>query len=283
MFITTGPQTKAGYQQDKESEPLGSQDRKSKDSKGGVGNVSDAAMKEFQLRLLPLVTGIRKYHQHEVFGLDQIPNRGPVIIACNHSLATYDMILLMAAVFLKSHRQPRALIDRAFYKVPGLGNMMEHMGCIIGSQENAHQLLSNGNTLYLAPGGMRESLRPSTQRYQIRWNDRKGFARLSIETGTPIMLAACPSADDIFTVYENALTKWVYKSFKLPVALARGIGPSLLPKPVKLTHYLSKPIYPPKKKDDPAAFKRQVFNFHRRLVKEMKAMIESGIVNQDIR
>ena len=111
---------------------------------------------ELQLKLLPITLGLRLYHRHEVHGLDNIPKSGPVIIACNHSLATYDISLLMTAVYQKLNRFPRALIDRAFYKIPGLGELMEKLGCIVGSPENAQSLLSNGELLYLAPGGMQE-------------------------------------------------------------------------------------------------------------------------------
>ena len=236
---------------------------------------------EFQLKLLPITLGLRLYHRHEVHGLDNIPKTGPVIIACSHSLATYDITLLMTAVYQKLRRFPRALIDRAFYKFPGLGELMEKLGCIVGSPENAQSLLSNGEIVYLAPGGMEESLRPSSDRYRVMWTKRKGFAKLAIESGAPVILAACPKADDIFTVYDNGVTGWIYKNFKLPFFIARGIGPTVMPKPVKLDHYLSKAFYPPKKKDDPVAFKRQVYNFHRKLVQEMNYMIEEGAIPRD--
>ncbi|RZA21808.1 MAG: acyltransferase family protein [Proteobacteria bacterium] len=233
---------------------------------------------EFAIKMLPLMGAIRAYHQHEVHGMDNIPAKGPVIVASNHSLATYDMMMLMTAVYLSYGRMPRSLIDRAFYVVPGLGELMERMGCIIGSPDNAVSLLENGEILYLAPGGMRESLRSSNERYQIKWNRRKGFARLAIETGSPVVLAACPHADDIFKVYDNKFTKWVYQQFRLPFFVARGVGPTLIPRPVKIEHFLSKPIYPPKMASDPAALKRQVYNFHRKLTRKMTEMLAQSVV-----
>lgn len=232
---------------------------------------------ELQLKLVPLFISLRLYHRHEVHGIGNIPKSGPVIVACSHSLATYDITLLMTAIYQQLHRFPRALIDRAFYKVPGLGELMERLGCIIGTQENARTLLANGEMVYLAPGGMQESLRPSTDRYKVIWTKRRGFAKLAIETGAPVVLAACPRADDIYTVYNNPITKFFYKKFRFPIFLARGLGPTALPKPVKLDHYLSKPIYPPKRKDDPIAFKRQVYHFHKRLVKTMDQMISESV------
>ena len=233
---------------------------------------------ELAIKLLPVVEALRSYHQHEVYGLDHVPLRGPAIVATNHSLATYDIVLLMAAIYQHNHRISRSLIDRAFYVFPGLGELMERLGGIVGSPDNASTLLNNGEIICLAPGGMHESLRPSTERYKVYWERRRGFAKLAIETGAPIILAACPRADDIFKVYESSITKWVYEKFRLPFFLARGLGPTPLPRPVKLVHYLSKPMYPPKKSDDPAVFKRQVYNFHRRLVQKMTALLSQGLV-----
>jgi len=186
---------------------------------------------EFALKLLPMVNALRTYHRHEVHGLENIPKRGPVIVACNHSLATYDMLMLMAAVYCYNGRIPRSLIDRAFYVFPGLGDIMERLGGIVGSQEAASSLLGNGEIIYLAPGGMRESLRPYTERYQILWNRRRGFARLSLETGAPIVLAACPRADDIYKVYENSLTKLVYKKLRFAFFPRPGSPPYGYPAP----------------------------------------------------
>lgn len=202
---------------------------------------------EFILKIVPFLTSLRIYHKHDVHGLERLPEAGPVIIASNHSLATYDMLLLMQAVYQDCGRFPRSLVDRLFYRIPHIGSLMERLGCVVGSSDNARALLNNGATVYIAPGGMQESLRPSKDRYQIRWSNRKGFARLAIETGTPVVLAACPKADDIFEIYDNRLTKWVYRRFKVPLFFAHGVGPTPLPKPVKLRHFLSKPIYPPEK------------------------------------
>ncbi|MBQ47942.1 MAG: hypothetical protein CMP10_10875 [Zetaproteobacteria bacterium] len=232
---------------------------------------------EFALKVLPVFKGLRAYHRHKIIGINNIPKTGPAIIACNHSLATYDIMLLMAAVFQDFQRFPRALIDKLFYKLPGLGRLMERLGCVVGDPANANTLLNNGELLYVAPGGMQESLRSSNEKYQIKWKERKGFTRLSIETGAPIILAACPKADDIFTIYENKFTSWFYQKMKLPVFLAKGLGFSLLPKPIILTHSVSKPIYPPKPTSEPQEMENIINQFHEKIIKEMDKTISAAL------
>ena len=61
----------------------------------------------------------------------------------------------------------------------------------------------------------------------------------------PLILCACPAADDIYRVRASRLTDVVYKRFKAPLPLARGVGPTLFPRRVRLTHHIAEPIHPP--------------------------------------
>ena len=234
------------------------------------------------LRLAPVLAGIRLYHHHSVVGIEHLPEKGPVIIAANHSLASYDIALLMAGIYENINRIPRALVDHLFFKIPGLGSLMEALGSAEGNHDNAVKILEEGNMLVLAPGGMREALRPSREKYKVIWSRRKGFVRLAVETGTPIVLAACPAADDLYDVYPSHITAWAYRAFKIPLFFAKGIGASLLPKPIPLTHYLSEPLMPPKKAKTDEEFALQVDSFHAKVVARMeKLLTESAKKEQE--
>lgn len=89
---------------------------------------------------------------------------------------------------------------------------------------------------------MSEAIRPSTERYQIRWGQRSGFAKLALETGAPVLMLVCPAADDIFHLYPNRLTDWIYRRYKFPLPVLRGLGPTIIPRPVRLRAFLSAPI-----------------------------------------
>jgi 1-acyl-sn-glycerol-3-phosphate acyltransferase len=214
---------------------------------------------------------LRLYHRYEVRGLEKFPKEGRLILAVHHSLATYDGFLLGLEIFEKKNRLPKGLGDDLLFKLPVTKDLAPEIGLVPASHENAKELLENEELLAIAPGGMRESLRLSNERYSVRWGKRKGFVRLAIETGTPIVLAACPSADRIFKVYENPLTALAYKKFKFPLPIFRGWGLSMVPRPVKLTHYLSAPIIPPKMDKD--NLELQVNTFHNVLVKEMERLM----------
>ena len=228
-------------------------------------------------KLIPIVGGLRKYHRHGVLGLDAIPDRGKVLVVCTHSLATYEIALLMHAIYEATGRVARPLIDRLFYKIPYLGELLTATGGIEGSRNSARALLSSNEIVMVAPGGMKEALRPSTERYQIRWDQRQGFAQIAIETGTSVVLAVCPKADDMYEVYPNRVTKWAYQAFKIPVFLARGVGYTPIPRPVQLTHFLSELIVPPEPAASPAALRRQVALFHKQLISRAHELIADAV------
>ncbi len=213
---------------------------------------------------------LSQYHSYQVIGENNFPANGPFILLNNHSLATYDGFLLGLKIFDLTGRLPKALGDDMLFNFSPTKYWCERIGIIPASPKNAKQALLDGEILALAPGGMIESLRSSKERYKIKWNSRKGFIKLALEAQVPIVLAACPQADKIFHVYNNPITDFMYDKFKFPLPIFRGLGPTLIPRPVKLWHYVSEPIIPPKVKD----ISKEVINsLHHEVVTKMNKLI----------
>jgi 1-acyl-sn-glycerol-3-phosphate acyltransferase len=190
-----------------------------------------------------IVRGLAAYHRHSVIGMDHIPASGPGIVVTNHSLATYDSLLLAPQIADRLGRRLIGLVGRELLNTPGLGSIFSQFSTL-GTRENAEALLRRGELILVMPGGMRESIRDANNKYRIDWAGRRGFAYLALKTGAPIILAACPRSDDIFHVYPNPLTPFIYRRLRLPAPLFRGAGPTVVPRPVKLTHVISEPVYP---------------------------------------
>jgi len=212
-----------------------------------------------------------RYHEHRVEGLEHIPASGPALIVVNHSLATYDSGLLAAAVRERLGRDVWLLGDRYIFKIPVVRDLASAYGFVEGSQHNAESLLRDGELVLVAPGGMREALRPSSQKYQLNIRDRKGFARLAMRTGAPVVLSACPAADDIYHVVANPVTDWVYNRYRLAAPVILGKFGTPIPRPAKLVHYLNAPMSPPGNcsDDDPNA----VDAFHAALERRLQEML----------
>ncbi len=203
--------------------------------------VHPRVLNAFRLAAPPL----RRFHSHRVEGLAHVPAQGAVLVVVHHTFATYDGFLLAHAIYERTGRVGVGLGDNLIFKVPGLRQLGWHAGIRPANPHNGRRLLAEGHLMYVAPGGMREGLRPSTQARTHVWAKRRGFVRLALEAQVPLVLAACPAADDLYTVYETPLTKLAYKQRKLPLAVVRGRGPTVLPRKVALTHFVAPPIVPP--------------------------------------
>ena len=207
-------------------------------------------------RLMSLMRPVMHYHQHRVVGLEHIPLSGPCLLVVHHTAATYDGFLLGIAIYDATGRLGRALGDDRIFQTPGLGDLARRCGIVPASPGAGEALLKQGELVGVAPGGMWEALRPYTERYQVRWDDRRGFCRLALKTGAPMLLAACPAGDELLKLYPNRVTDAVYRRLHWPLPLARGVGPTLVPRKVMLTHYLAPLIHPPLY--DPAQEEAQV-------------------------
>lgn len=224
---------------------------------------------EILKKIIPFAEFMKMYHHYRVDGIQKIPQTGRAMVLVNHSLATYDIMLLGYSIYEKVGRLPHGLADKNFYKNELTAKIMHKIGVYEANHDNAEEVLKKEELLMLAPGGTREAIRSSKEKFQIKWDDRKGFARLAIKTQTPVILAACPGADNIYSVEENKLTELAYKFFKFPLTFAKGVGNTMIPRPVKMVHYVHAPILPPVWEGD--TIDEQVVNlFHEQIVDRME-------------
>jgi len=225
-------------------------------------------------KLHAVYTALGKYHRHRVVGSENLIKEGRSLLVFNHSLATYDMSIMIAKVRHITGRVVMGLGDDMWFRLPVLGQFLAETGTVRACPVAAEELLNKEEILLVAPGGMREALKPSSETNLLHWDQRKGFVRLAIKTQTPITLVACPEADDIYTVYENRFTKMVYQRMRLPLTVVRGLGLSLIPRPVKLTHFISEAQIPPQVDlNDEKAFNKAVDHWHKELTDEMSRML----------
>jgi 1-acyl-sn-glycerol-3-phosphate acyltransferase len=204
-------------------------------------HISPALIEGWARALAP----VRRYHRHKVEGLEHIPETGAALLVIHHSLATYDGFLFGIAAYEATGRLPTALGDDLIFKTPVLGDLALKSGIRPASPKAGYQLLSDGHLLFVSPGGMWESLRPTDEARQVRWEGRRGFCRLALRAQVPIILIACPAADDIFTVRKSRITDALYRRFKVPLPFISGRRGAPIPRPIELVHFVAPPLIPP--------------------------------------
>lgn len=224
---------------------------------------------------------LAKYHSHSVVGVENIAKSQGGLLVINHSLATYDGFILGMKIYEKTGRLIKGLGDDMLFNFPMTKSFCESVGIVPASYENAVALLKKGEIIGLSPGGMRESLKDSSQKYRVLWDKRKGFVKLSIKANVPIYLAACPMADDIFDIYPSKTTAAIYKNFKFPFPIFKGVGLTPFPKKIKLKHFISPAINPPKRKEG-ETFDEHVDRFHKDLTKKMNRLMKKARENSPV-
>jgi 1-acyl-sn-glycerol-3-phosphate acyltransferase len=132
---------------------------------------------------------------------------------------------------------------------------LSKFGCVAASPENAKLALERDAVVLVYPGGDWEVHRPSWQEGKVEFADRKGWAKLAIETGVPIVPLVSVGGQEtaIFLSRGERLAKALqldrlFRLKVLPISLSIpwvvNIGDMLghWPLPAKLTIEAMEPI-----------------------------------------
>lgn len=205
----------------------------------------DAFDAERPNRWAPTFDAIARVFRHEVRGLEHIPRQGPALLVLNHGPYPVDAVLLCRALHRDVGRWPRFLGEKLIFERPAVGERLARWGVVEGTPYQARRRFLAGDLVGVFPGGSREAWKPHTQRRQLLWEGRDGFARVAFKSNVPIIPVASPAADDLVWVLNDAMG-WGERVLgarrRLPLPVVLGLG--LLPFPVKLVHVIGSPIVP---------------------------------------
>jgi 1-acyl-sn-glycerol-3-phosphate acyltransferase len=199
--------------------------------------------------LTPLVEA---YHPY-VEGLQHLPADGRFLLVGNHTSAGAPEVLLIPYVVRRAvGTRVRPLAERAYSRVWGVqADLFAAFGGVIGTRDNARELMRHDETVLVFPGGAREVVKYRHEEYRLRWRRRYGFAHVAAEFGYPIVPVGLVGGDD---VYRNVVTRdsWVGRlgdrlgaltgQPELTIPVTRGIGPTMLPRPQRMYLGFGQPI-----------------------------------------
>lgn len=194
-------------------------------------------------RVLPrfLLEILRKYFRLEVEGAENIPRRGGVIIAPNHSgYSGFDALILGHIVQQEAKRIPRILTHHFWFLTETTAIPAHKMGFTEATYENGINSLKKGHAIVLFPEGEQGNFKPTTERYQLQ-EFKRGFVRMAIETQTPIVPAVILGAEEThINLKKLKFTKFL-KGSVIPLPL------NILPLPAKWRIRFLEPITLPYK------------------------------------
>ena len=144
----------------------------------------------------------RYWWRVEAVGLERVPARGRVLLVANRSgaLLPYEAFMIRVALATGHPSRPgaRPLLDDWLARLPFAGPALARAGGVRGGTSSLRRLLSREEAVILAPEAGRPKL--FRDRYRLAHFGRAGFARLAIETGTPIVPVGVIGAEEIHPV-----------------------------------------------------------------------------------
>ncbi len=191
-----------------------------------------------------------------------LDDRDPDFIRENLSLSW-----LLASLWFRGEVRGMAFntyfgVERPFYQLAHnlvltspVGPYLRRFGTVAASHENARKALDAGAAVLVYPGGDWEVNRPTWEANRIDFNGRKGFIKLALDAGVPIVPVVAVGGQEtaLFLTHGERLSRLLrldklLRLKSLPVNLSLpwivNVGDFLghLPLPAKITVQVMEPI-----------------------------------------
>jgi 1-acyl-sn-glycerol-3-phosphate acyltransferase len=205
--------------------------------------------------------GKRRYFRVDARGWSNIPE-APTLIVSNHSGGTTipDVWGLMFAWHRQfDYARPlHTLAHEIVFGTVATGRFFERGGVLRADPELGETVLTrHRRDLLVMPGGDVDVWRPYRERYKVKFAGRKGYARLALRAGAPIVPVANAGAHETLRVLTDgaafarliglpklARARIFPIHLSIPWGLAIGPWPHL-PTPVRLRYRFGRVIEPP--------------------------------------
>lgn len=184
---------------------------------------------------------LSKLHPVRVEGVENVP-RGAALLVGNHGVLGYESPIFFERVLETCGRLPIGLADRWFFRVPVLRDLIVRLGGTYGSMANGIEALRRGELVVVYPGGVREVLKDTRDKYRLLWERSMGFVILATLARVPIVPFAAAGVDDTYDLVGRLKGTGDFlmgdRKYDLPVVH----GP--IPHRVPLWFKFGKPIVP---------------------------------------
>ena len=194
----------------------------------------------------------------DVRGLGNIPETGPVLMVGNHSggnMTPDTTVFTLAFCAYFGVERPFYQLAHNLVLASPYGQILRKYGTVAASHAHAREALKSGAALLVYPGGDWEVHRPIWERHRINFAGRKGFIRLALEAGVPIVPVVSIGGQEtsLFLSRGDRLARAlgldrIFRLKVLPISLALPWGLNVgdflghLPLPAKITVEVLPPI-----------------------------------------
>ncbi len=186
-----------------------------------------------------LAPPFRRYFRPVIRGLDRVP-QGKALYVGNHSGGTLmpDAILVMDALLRKRGLEglPFGLGHDMLFKSPTMSRYSSKLGIMPAHPDSASQVFAMGRKAMVYPGGELDNMRAWRDRNRIVFGHRRGYIRLALQHGVPIVPIVAAGAQQTILILDDgrglAKRLGLDRNFRvrvLPIALTFPWGLTIAP------------------------------------------------------
>ena len=209
------------------------------------------------------------YFTTRVEGVQNVPAAGPALIVGNHSGGLMPLDALFAMADIREAHGPNRFVHPLGHDFAYVGKTMatnaHRLGVLRAVKENAAAAFAAGRLVLVYPGGDKEAFRTFKERGKVVLAGRKGFVRIAMAAGAPIVPLASVGLHESFIVLSTGERlaralglKKLLRTEVLPLGLSIpwGLAPAFfpfLPLPTSIEMRFLAPIVLEGDSEDPAA------------------------------
>lgn len=179
---------------------------------------------------------LKKYFRLKVVGVENIPKKGAVIIAPNHSgFSGFDAMMLAYVIQKEARRVPRVMTHHLWFLTETTALPAHKMGFFEATFDNAKNFLKKNHVVVLFPEGENGNFKTTTRKYQLQ-EFKRGFIRLALKTKAPIVPTLVVGAEETHINLQKLKFSKFLRGLVLPLPL------NIIPLPAKWIIAFEKPI-----------------------------------------
>lgn len=198
---------------------------------------------KLQAALAPLAEFLyTRWFRVSVEGAEHIPKGGALLVANHAGALPIDGPVLNEVLRRTRPDLPGArwLVEDQVFYAPVLGTLLNRLGAVRASPENATRLLAEGRAVCVFPEGLQGIGKPFRERYRLKRFGRGGFVKLALRTGAPILPVAVVGGEESLPL----LAKLPAGFLGMPYLPVTPLG--LIPLPAKWSIRIGAPLPLPK-------------------------------------
>jgi 1-acyl-sn-glycerol-3-phosphate acyltransferase len=260
---------------------------------------------EFIEVIAPFLEGLyQHYFRCEIDGWDHVTEEKAIYVGNHNGLLTFEVLMLFHGWWKRFGNSRRALglAHEIALRNPFFRWLIPKIGAIPADPEIAQEALEQDYSLLIYPGGEKESFRPYKDRKIVDFYQRKGFIRLALKTGVPIIPIVSIGAHESYVILHRGeeiaerlglkekynlhgvpitfrslffmwcVTSGIFTFFPLLLAPAAFLS-IFIPMPAKMNFKILPPIDPYKMMDSSLSEEENIQNIYDHVLKTMQTVL----------